>query len=232
MRAPTIKTRTFLANLPMFQGLSSAELDRIAEGTTEVRVTKGQTIFQRGDPCVGFHALIYGQVKLAFVSPQGTEKVIDILGPGQSFGEALMFSDRSYVVYGQALADSLLLHISKDVIDTEIASDPHLARVMLASLSRRLVGLIQDVEAYSLRSGMQRVIGYLLRDVDEHAEQPEGEPVRITLDANKGVIASRLNLTPEHFSRILGELSHEGAIAVRGAEITILDPGRLRSQLC
>ncbi|HWS75518.1 MAG TPA: Crp/Fnr family transcriptional regulator [Quisquiliibacterium sp.] len=232
MRAPTIKTRTFLANLPMFQGLSSAELDRIAEGTTEVRVTKGQTIFQRGDPCVGFHALIYGQVKLAFVSPQGTEKVIDILGPGQSFGEALMFSDRSYVVYGQALADSLLLHIAKDVIDTEIASDPHLARVMLASLSRRLVGLIQDVEAYSLRSGMQRVIGYLLRDVDEHAEQPEGEPVRITLDANKGVIASRLNLTPEHFSRILGELSHEGAIAVRGAEITILDPGRLRSQLC
>jgi CRP-like cAMP-binding protein len=118
------------------------------------------------------------------------------------------------------------------VIDTEIASDPHLARVMLASLSRRLVGLIQDVEAYSLRSGMQRVIGYLLRDVDEHAEQPEGEPVRITLDANKGVIASRLNLTPEHFSRILGELSHEGAIAVKGAEITILDPCRLRSQLC
>lgn len=231
MRAPTIKTRTFLANLPMFQGLSAAEIDRIAAGTAEVRVAKGQTIFQRGDPCVGFHAVIYGQVKLAFVSSQGSEKVIDILGPGQSFGEALMFSDRAYVVYGQALADTLLLHITKEVIDAEIAADPRLARVMLASLSRRLIGLIQDVEAYSLRSGMQRVIGYLLRDVDEHSRTAPNAPVRITLDANKGVIASRLNLTPEHFSRILGELTHEGAIEVRGAEIDILDPGRLRSHL-
>jgi CRP-like cAMP-binding protein len=231
MRAPSVKTRTFLHNLPIFQGLTGAELDRIAEGTTEVRVAKGQTIFQRGDPCAGFHALVYGQVKLAFVSPQGTEKVIDILGPGQTFGEALMFSDRPYVVYGQAIADSLLLHVSKAVIDAEIERDPKLARVMLASLSRRLIGLIQDVEAYSLRSGMQRVIGYLLRDVDEHAVGGRDGELRITLDANKGIIASRLNLTPEHFSRILAELSHEGAISVKGAEISILDAARLRSHL-
>ncbi|MBN9463997.1 MAG: winged helix-turn-helix domain-containing protein, partial [Burkholderiales bacterium] len=56
-------------------------------------------------------------------------------------------------------------------------------------------------------------------------------PIRIVLDTSKGVIASRLNLTPEHFSRILGELSHEGLISVRGAEITILDPERLRGFL-
>lgn len=231
MRAPSIKTRTFLLNLPIFEGLTGAELDRIAEGTTEVRAAKGQPIFQRGDPCVGFHAVVYGQVKLAFVSPQGTEKVIDILGPGQTFGEALMFSDRSYVVYGQAIADSLLLHVSKAVIDAEISRDPKLARVMLASLSRRLIGLIQDVEAYSLRSGMQRVIGYLLRDVEEHAGSGHDGPLRITLDANKGIIASRLNLTPEHFSRILAELSHEGAISVKGPEVCILDVARLRSHL-
>lgn len=232
MRAPSIKIRTFLSTLPMFQDLSAEELERIAAGTTEVRVSKGQTIFQRGDPCLGLHAVVYGQVKLGFVSPQGSEKVIDLLGPGQSFGEALMFSDRNYVVYAQALADSLLLHISKETIDAEIDADPRLARVMLASLSHRLIGLIQDVEAYSLRSGMQRVIGYILRDVDEHTPQgADDAPVRIRLDANKGVIASRLNLTPEHFSRILGELSHEGAIRVHGAEIEIVDPQRLRRHL-
>lgn len=231
MRAPSIKTRTFLANLPMFQGFSAAEIDRIAEGTVEIRAPKGQMLFQRGDPCLGFHAVVYGQVKLAFVSPQGSEKVIEILGPGQTFGEALMFSDRPYVVYGQALADSLLLHVSKAVIDAEIARDPHVARVMLASLSRRLIGLIQDVEAYSLRSGMQRVIGYLLRDLDDRPAPEPGSRLRIVLDANKGIIASRLNLTPEHFSRILAELSQEGAISVHGAEIEILDAGLLRSHL-
>lgn len=229
MRAPHVKTQTYLKNLPMFHELAEPELDRIAAGTTEHRVSKSQIVFQRGDPCLGFHVLIYGQVKLAFVSPQGSEKVIEVLGPGQSFGEALMFTDRPYVVYAQALTDSLLLHISKSTIDAELARDPRLARMMLAGLSRRLLGLIQDVEAYSLRSGMQRVIGYLLRDIDER-KSPK-PPIRVVLDTNKGIIASRLNLTPEHFSRILGELSHESLISVNGAEIMIHDPERLRSFL-
>ncbi len=235
MRAPNVKIRTFLSNLPIFRDLRPDEIERLAMGTAEQRVQKGQPIFQRGDPCVGFHAVVYGQVKLAFVSPSGTEKVVDIIGPGQTFGEALMFSSRPYVVYGQALADSLLLHISHEVIDAEMARDPHVARAMLASLSRRLIGLIQDVEAYSLRSGMQRVIGYLLRDIDQMVDAGKlgspAAPLRIMLDANKGVIASRLNLTPEHFSRILGELSHEGLIEVHGSQIDILDPVKLREHL-
>lgn len=229
MRAPQVKTQTFLGNLPLFQEMTADELDRIAAGTAELRVPKGRMIFQRGDPCVGFHVVVYGQVKLAFVSSQGSEKVVEIVGPGHSFGEALMFTDRPYVVYAQALADTLLLHISKSTIDSEIARDPRLARHMIAGLSRRLHGLIQDVEAYSLRSGMQRVIGYLLRDFDD---SPAGEgPVRVVLDANKGVIASRLNLTPEHFSRILAELTQEGLIEVRGAQIEVLDLQRLRQSL-
>lgn len=229
MRAPSIKTQTFLSNLPMFQELDLKEIDRIAAGTSELRVEKGEVLFRRGDACKGFHAIVYGQVKLAFTSPQGSEKVVDVVGPGQSFGEALMFTDRPYPVYAQVLADSMLLFISKETIDAEIARDPRIARLMLAGLSRRLLGLIQDVEAYSLRSGIQRVIGYLLRDVDTRGDV--AGPVRVLLDVTKGIIASRLNLTPEHFSRILAELAHEGLIAVNGPEITILDPERLRAHL-
>ena len=229
MTAPAIRTSAFLSKLALFQDAGADEIERIAAGTSEIRVVKGQMIFQRGDPCVGFHAVVYGQVKLAFVSPQGSEKVVDIIGPGASFGEALMFTDRPYVVYAQALADSMLLHISRAAIDAEIERDPKLARRMIAGLSRRLHGLVKDVEAYSLRSGIQRVIGYLLRDLESRPGDPG--PVRIELDANKGVIASRLNLTPEHFSRILAELAHDGLIEVHGAQIVILDPVRIRSYL-
>jgi CRP-like cAMP-binding protein len=233
MRAPAIKTRAFLSQLALFQEAGGEELDRIAAGTTELRVPKGHMLFQRGDPCLGLHAVVYGQVKLAFVSPQGSEKVVDIVGPGMSFGEALMFTGRPYVVYGQALVDSMLLHVSKAAIDTEIERDPMLARRMIAGLSQRLHGLVQDVEAYSLRSGMQRVIGYLLRDIDVLAEPGAGgnAPVTVTLDVNKGVIASRLNLTPEHFSRVLAELTQEAMIEVHGAKIVILDPVRIRDFL-
>ena len=228
MRSPGLDIVSFLGNLPLFQEMSREELALIAKGTTEQRIAKGKILFNRGDPCVGFHVVVFGQVKLGFLSAQGSEKVVEIVGPGGSFGEALMFTDRSYVVFAQALLDSLLLHISKETIDHEIERDPRLARRMIAGLSRRLHGLVQDVETYSLRSGMQRVIGYLLRDV---RTPRAGEGLRVVLDANKGVIASRLNLTPEHFSRVLAELSHEGLIEVHGAEISVLDLPRMRQFL-
>jgi CRP-like cAMP-binding protein len=70
------------------------------------------------------HLIVYGQVKLAFTSPQGGEKVVDIVGQGQTFGEAVMFMDKPFMVYAQALADSLLLHISKTAILDELDKRP------------------------------------------------------------------------------------------------------------
>ena len=83
--------------------------------------------------------------------------MVDILQQGQTFGEAVMFMDRPYLVYAQALADSLLLHISKAAIVEELDTDPRLGRKMIAGLSRRLHHLISDVESYSLHSGRQRI---------------------------------------------------------------------------
>ncbi|HEX7156039.1 MAG TPA: Crp/Fnr family transcriptional regulator [Burkholderiaceae bacterium] len=225
-----IKPRTFLANLPLFKELAPAELDRIAAGTSELHVARGEILFKQGDPCMGLHVVVYGQVKLAFVSPEGSEKVVDLIGAGHSFGEALMFMDRPYVVMAQTLADSLLLHVSKHVIFEGIERDPAFARKMLAGLSRRLHGLIADLEAVSMRSGAQRVIGYLLRQDEAPAGQGGGSAgYSVTLPTSKAVIASRLNLTPEHFSRILHDLSQAGLIAVEARENRILDAERLRA---
>ena len=226
MPPPKIRTSAFLANIPLFKELAATEVDRIAAGTTELHVPRGEILFNKGDPCTGFHLVIYGQVKLAFVTPMGGEKVIEIAGPGASFGEALMFMEKPYVVMAQALADSLVLHVSKQVVFDELERDPAFARKMLAGLSRRLHGLINDVEAYSLQSGTQRVIGYLLRQDAEAANGPAS--YKVTLPTSKAVVASRLNLTPEHFSRILHELANAGLVGVEGREVVIQDVARLR----
>jgi CRP/FNR family transcriptional regulator, dissimilatory nitrate respiration regulator len=225
-RTLQIKTQAFLANQPMFSAMSAAELDRVAAATVTVNLQKGASLFECGDPCTGFHILVYGQVKLGFTSPQGVEKVIEIIRPGQSFGEALMFLDQPYIVFAQALSDSLLLHVAKHAVLEELARDPGFARHMLSGLSRRLHGLVRDVEAYTLRSGQERVIGYLLADAAAIAGN--GGPVEVHLTPGKSVIASRLNMTPEHFSRILHELGACGLIEMSGPVVRIPDLERLR----
>lgn len=224
-RAPPIKIQAFLANLPMFSEMQAEELDRIAASTLPLHVAKGETVCHTGDPCTGFHVVVYGQVKLGFTSPQGIEKVIEIVRPGQSFGEALMFLDKPYIVFAQALADSLLLHVARRAVLDEIARDPGFALRMLSGLARRLHGLVRDVEAYTLRSSHERVIGYLLAEAPANAD---GAPVEVHLTAGKSVIASRLNMTPEHFSRILHELGHSRLIEIQGRTVRIPDLEKLR----
>ncbi len=221
---------TFLARLPLFNAMTPEELAAIAAGTTEHHVERGTLIFQRGAPCSGFHLVIYGQVKLAAVNASGAEKIIELIGPGHSFGEALMFMEKPYIVSATALADSLLLHVSSVAVFAGIERDPRFARKMLAGLSRRMHGLICDLESYSLHSGTQRVIGFLLQDCGT----AEGGGTRmeagqqVTLPVSKAVLASRLNLTPEHFSRILADLSAHDLVTVQGRCVTIRSLERLR----
>ena len=225
MNAP-IRVRSLLANVPLFKELAPDELEHIAAFTQQVRASRSEILFHRGDAPKGFHVIVLGQVKLAFVSAHGDEKVVDILGPGQSFGEAVMFMERPHVVTAQALADSLLLHIQREAVFDELERDPRFARRMIAGLSRRLHDLIGDLEANSMRSGTQRIIGYLLHACSPSSAQDGG--IEVTLPATKGVVASRLNLTQEHFSRILHELAAEGLVEVRGRSVHIRDVDRLR----
>ncbi|MCU0764920.1 MAG: Crp/Fnr family transcriptional regulator, partial [Burkholderiaceae bacterium] len=192
---------------------------------------RGETLFRRGDPAAGTYIVCFGRVKLSFVSPTGAEKVIEIIEQGQSFGEAVMFLEVPHVVGAQALSDSLLVLVPKETVFDGIDRDPVFARRMLAGLSRRLHQLVADVEAYSTRSGTERLIGFLLRDCvaagDEGGGGPQGS-VDIELPVAKGIIASRLNLTQEHLSRILHDLSALGLIEVHGRRIHVRDLERLR----
>ena len=101
-----------------------------------------------------------------------------------------------------------------------------LALRMLAGLSRRLHGLVHDVQAYALQSGVQRVIGYLLRGHEPEDGASKGE-VTVSLPVSKATVASRLSLTPEYFSRVLRELEDAALIEVDKRDIRILDVERL-----
>ncbi len=236
----------YLAVLPLFQEMTPPELERLAAGCRLRRLGRGDPVFRVGEPCEEFHVTVMGQVKLYAISPAGQEKVIELIGPGNSFAEALMFTGKPYIINAQALTDTLLLSVGKAVVFGEIERDPRFAMRMLAGISRRLHGLVHDVQAYALHSGVQRVIGYLLRDLPDDLpdsvaapldaaagcttlcqEHGRGRELRVSLPVSKATIASRLSLTPEYFSRVLHELEAAGLITIDKREIRIPDTERL-----
>ncbi|MBB1076243.1 Crp/Fnr family transcriptional regulator [Rhodoferax sp. 4810] len=218
----------YLGVIPLFSDLSAEERTRLADGCQLRRLGRGEMVFRTGDPCEAFHVVIVGQVKLFVSNPAGQEKVIELIGPGHSFAEAMMFLNKPYILNVQALADTLLLDVSKKAVITEIERDPRFSMHMLAGISRRLHGLVRDVESYALQSGMQRLIGYLLSQASVDSNDAS-ESLLVSLPVSKANLASRLSLTPEYFSRVLHELETQGLIAIDKRDIRVLDQMRLAS---
>jgi CRP-like cAMP-binding protein len=216
-----LAVREVLGRLPLFSHLGPEQVALVQAGTRQRRLSRGEVLFHAGEPCAAFFCVVTGQVKLTLSGSDGTEKVLEIISAGETFGEAVMFAGRPYPVSATALLGSVLLTIESAVVLELVARDPMFARRMLAGMSVRLHTMINDLESISLRTGTQRVVGLLLGLAGER----EGSgPVTVTLPAGKAVLASRLNLTPETFSRSLRELSAADLIAVRGRRITLLDP--------
>lgn len=210
-----------LSAQPLFNSLSAAEIEQLAVTARNVRVKKGQVLFRKGDACHGFHVIVSGKVKLLFNSPGGTEKVIEILTAGQTFGESVMFMEQPYPLDAQALNDSKLIYLTRSAVLQALESNPVLARKLINSLSTSLYQFLKNQEFTGNRASKQRLADYILRQINP-GDADNTFPV-IILPASKGTIASHLGITPEYFSRILHELAENELIAIRGKRIIILD---------
>ena len=222
-----IRPEAFLARLPLFSGLGRDELARLAAATTRRELRRGEFLFRQGEPATGFHAVVHGRVALTSRSAGGRERVNAIVEAGRSFGEAIMFLEKPYVVSARALGDALVLHIAKEAVFAELERSPKFARRVISVLAAKLHASVQELDLFALGSGGRRFASWLLRDL------PAGErgPASVTLPAAKRTIASQLNLSAEHLSRILRELSQAGLIEVQGRKLAIPSVGHLRAWL-
>ena len=221
-----VDVRNCLLALPMFNEFSRPAYDELVKSSRIRRIDRGHMVFRSGDSCEEFHFLIDGQVKLYISSLTGNEKVVEMVGPGHSFEEATMFTGKPHSLNAQAMNDIVLISIKKQSIFDEITREPHFSLHMLSNISRRVQNLLRDIEGYSLNTGMQRLIDYLLNDLQEDHILTQGV-VSVYLPASKATIASRLSLTPEYFSRVLHELESEELIEINKRVIRIFDIQRL-----
>jgi CRP-like cAMP-binding protein len=137
-----------------------------------------------------------------------------------------VFTGEPHQVGAQALTDTVLIRVAKERVLAEVGSNARLALRMLANVSCRLDELMRDVEASALHSGLQRVIGFLLRQ----QSRPGGHtPNTVSLPVSKATIASMLSLTPEYLSRMLRTLESAELIKMDRRDIRILDSRRLAS---
>lgn len=212
-----------LKRAALFERLSSDQLDTLAHNAVNLKVPEGKTLFEQSDKADRFFLVLSGQIKLFRISPDGNEKVIEIVTPGQTFAIALLFMDQpQYPVCASALIDSELISVDSQTFGTMLRSSVDTCFLLLGDMSQRIRGLIKEIDDLSLQSGTCRVAAYLLKIAPE-------EPKTFTLDIPKGIMASRLSVKPETFSRIIRRLQEEQILSIDRNQVTIHNVNALKS---
>ncbi len=210
--------RSFLESHPLTSAFEGEQRDRLLKAIHPHSVAVQDHIFQQEDRADCFYLVVSGLVKLYRVSQEGQEKVIEIVQPGMSFAEAVMFMERPvFPVNAQAIKPTEVLAVSSPVYRELLQENPQSAFRLMGDLSIRLHKRLNEIETLTLQNATYRVIRYFLANLPKEAD----DGCSIQLPASKRLIASHLAIQPETFSRILAKLKDEGIIEVAAREIRI-----------
>ncbi len=200
----------------LLQRLSEEQIQRLSQRAFRVHLSEGQILFNQGEPADRFFLMLRGLIKLYRLSPNGNEKIIEIIGPGNTFAEAMMFLERpGYPVCATALTTSELVSIDARDFRQLLSDSVGTCFILLGDMSQRLRGLIRQIDDLTLHTATNRVAAYLLTKSRE-------EGMEFNLDIRKGVLASRLSVKPETFSRIIKQLNERGIVRVDGFRVCVL----------
>ncbi len=225
---PEASLAAHLKSVYLFEMLNERQLEKMLQTSTTINLAARETLFEAGQPAQRFYLLKSGQIKLYCISADGDEKVMEIVYPGQTFAEAIIFMDKkAYPLSSEAIRKSEVISFSmqtfREILEQSVETCFHL----MAGMSRRLHSRIGEINNLTLHNATYRLVVFLLDQLPEDVV----ELSEIHLTTPKSVVASRLAIQPETFSRILTRLSRNGLIDVHGNDITLLDVDGLRELL-
>lgn len=226
MSRPIFKD-TLIRQSELFSALSPAQWETVRREASIISLKRGTSLFAHQDYADRFFMLASGQIKLSLLSEDGQEKVLRIIKPGQTFGEALMFMEKQhYPVHAFALRASEVYSFKNKVFLRMLRESPETTFRLLGLLSIRLQGQLQEIDGISLQSATCRFVRYLL---DQVPEIQQGE-AQVALGIPKQVLASHISVQPASLSRMLRTLNEKGLIHVSGSTIRIPDVSVLRNR--
>lgn len=216
-------TKELLGKIYLFSGLGETDLEALSHLALNRKFSKDAVIFWEGKEAQGFHILLEGLVKLVKSSADGKEYILRLVWPGETFGEAAVLAEGRYPVTAVALEETRTLFFPKGDFLRLLHASPRLARNMLATMSRLLYHLTQQLEDLSLKEVSGRLARYLLVRCQEiHGRVEKG--LSFELPVTKTHLASYLGTISETLSRTLTRFKALGVIQMEKNRITIIEP--------
>lgn len=222
-----MKMIELLKNSLLFSGLDDKDLESLATISVRKGFVKGDSLFGEGDKATGFYLLVTGHIKMCRVSPEGREKVLHFVRPGETFAEAAFFGDGSYPAEARAVENGEAVFLPKQGFMELMNTNPQFTLNLVASLSLSLRRFARQIEELAFADVASRLASFLVQRAEEKSTTYNGITY-LELGIKKGELAAKLGTAGETISRTFRKMKEEGIIELEGRNVTILQMDRLQ----
>lgn len=224
---PTVAPH-IIQSMPLFSGLTEQDKGVLLKGGRIRQCSKGQMLFAHGEPVTHFYVIVKGTFQLFRTNAEGQEKTIEMLKAGQTMCEGeILDACSSHRVNAVPVENSAVLEFPVGWLKENAKQYSVLALNLLSLISNQAHMAKVEAEHQATMSAAQLVACFMQRLCVLYGFDPSG----FDLPYSKTLIASRLGMELETFSRTLNKLKEHG-ITVEGTRVIITDLERIKEYVC
>jgi CRP/FNR family cyclic AMP-dependent transcriptional regulator len=224
---PQEEKRGLLSRIWLFSQLSEAELNHITQIAQRRRHEPHKVIMRQGDMSGDMYCVVRGRLKVTVCDRHGHEIVMNLLQPGDSFGEIAFLDGLGRSATVTTIDQCELLEIMRGDFLRLLERSPVIATALLkatAGLVRRMTERAEDNAFLDVRARLAKRLIYL---ADNHGTPLGPHQVAITVQFSQQELGDMVQATRESVNKCLREWQKEGIIQQSGRRIVIEDRQRL-----
>jgi CRP/FNR family cyclic AMP-dependent transcriptional regulator len=214
---------TLLRNHLLFRDLPPAIIERIGSYMKIRKIERGSTIFSKGDPGTGLIGVLTGSVKISIASADGRDIVLNIIQPGEIFGEIALLDGHPRTADATAMSDCELMVIERRDFLQFLRSQPDMTLKFIEILCARLRRTSEQVQDLTFLNLPTRLAKALL----QLTSQADSPATRRKIAITQRELSQIIGRSRESTNKQLRAWSKRGWIALDRGGVTVLDPEEL-----
>jgi len=218
-------TLSVLRKHPIFSDLDPEAFDQLCRYAKHTTLKRGTTIVSKGDPGNSLIAVISGTVKISVTSSDGRSAILNLIGPGEIFGEVAVLDGQARTADATANTNCEIYIIDRRDFIPFVRSQPALAMKFIELLCTRLRWTSDQVEEVILQNLPGRLASALLRLTEKHKLAPAGRTIAVTQQE----ISEMVGMTRESINKQLRAWADRKWVRLEHGAIVVLDAGSLQA---
>ena len=211
---------------PLFTALDDAAASTLRESMTQVKVSKGHTLFKEGDAGDRLFVVVEGKLKLGTSSGDGRENLLSILGPGDMFGELSLFDPGPRTATATAVTDSIVLALANDQVIGWVTANPQVSLQLLKRLARRL-RRTNEVLADLVFADVPGRVAKAIMDLGERFGTKKEDGLHVNHELTQEELAQLVGASRETVNKALADFAGRGWVRLEPRAVVVLDYERL-----